>query len=315
MQRPLKPVRIVVPCSTSNLGPGFDCLGCAFRLYNEFIVRVLDGEGENEITFSGPEGEGLRPNPNNLFFRAAGQFYRRINKPMPRFSVHSIVNVPNARGLGSSSTAVVAGLMAANHFSRMNYPREQLLRLAIETEGHPDNATPAILGGLTAGLIAQNPFRIITNRWVPHNSYAFVFFLPTYTVSTKRARHLMPKEVLLTDAVANTSRMPLLIEALIMGKGEWLDALTEDHLVLPHRMKLYAHFGKMRQVAMKAGAHCVTVSGAGPTMLAICDRNKSSAVIKVWKKRLKELGMIGRVENLEVDTRGAVVMPLENEEG
>src|SRR5690606_4599206 len=125
-----EPIHVRVPCSTSNLGPGFDCIGCALQLYNEFHLSVSESARENSIRFKGSEGASLRPSPSNLLFHAASKLFQSVGAPTPVLCVEVDVNVPNARGLGSSSTAIVAGLVAANVLCGEPYDRNGIVRLA-----------------------------------------------------------------------------------------------------------------------------------------------------------------------------------------
>lgn len=305
---PAATLRLVVPCSTSNLGPGFDCLGCALQLYNEFDIAILpEAHAQNALSFSGPESAGLRPSPNNLFFFAAKRLYDRLGLKKPAMSVEARVNVPNARGLGSSATAIVAALLAANRLTGETLQRQDLVAIATEIEGHPDNVTPALLGGLTASLKGANG-RVISSRWLPHESVAFILLSPDYEVATKSARSALPAHVPHDDAVANLARVPLLIDALVNARFDDLALLMEDRLHEPFRLSLYPNFTELKQAGLRVGVSAVTLSGAGPTMLGIAPRESAESLADAWCRALHDMGMTGRARVLAVEPHGARIL-------
>lgn len=297
---------IRVPASTSNVGAGFDCLGLAFQLHNEFAVR-LAGAGEGSLRFAGPEAGGLRSRGRtNPFFRAAERLAAEAGIALPRMDVACTVNVPNARGLGSSSTATVAGLLAANHFAKGAVDADGLLRLASAIEGHPDNAAPALLGGLVHALVAADG-RVLRKRALPSPKLAFFILVPPWHVATAQARAVLPRAVPHRDAVANAARAGLLFDAIAEGSGTDLAVLTEDKLHEPYRMKLFPRFREFKRAALEAGAHCVTVSGAGPAMLAIVGASDAAAFGPKWQAAASAVDAACRVMRMEVDAEGATV--------
>jgi homoserine kinase len=301
--------RVSIPASTSNFGPGFDFLGCAFELRNEFAVEVApEDSAPNSIEFNGPQAAGLRPSPDNLFFGCARRVYDRIGEPMPPLKVLTHVEVPNARGLGSSATATVAGLVAANHLAGDPLSQDDILDLACDIEGHPDNVAPALLGGLIGGVMTESG-RVLYRRWMPHPAVGFVLVSPDYEVPTRQARAALPKQIPMADAIANASRLPLLVMALIDGDLSDLRELTRDRWHEPYRAHLFRSLDPMREAAFEAGAAAVTVSGAGPTMLAITHINKRQQVADAWRAALLTCGLGGTVRVLEVDREGAMILP------
>lgn len=289
-----------VPGSTANLGPGFDCLGLAMRIANRFHVRLAE---EDSIAFDGPEGAALRENPGNLFHESADFVFRRLGVDRPPIAVTCTARVPNARGLGSSSTAVVGGLAAGNVLAGEPFNRSALLDLAGEIEGHPDNVAPALLGGLTAAIMGSGN-RVIFARHIPHETVGFVALIPDYEVPTVEARRVLPQSVPLADAIANLSRLPLLVQAIVQGRFHSLRELTADRLHEPHRMGLYRKFDELRAAGFESGAAAVTLSGAGPTMLAIAPAESAADIVDGWTRAMEDLGVGGRVRPLEPDSAG-----------
>ncbi|MEQ8821541.1 MAG: homoserine kinase [Sumerlaeia bacterium] len=317
-------LHIRVPASTSNLGPGYDVLGCAFQLHNEFLVRLLEGEGDSEIAFTGPQAKGLTPSPDNVFFTSAARLFQFLGRPVPRLEVTAVCHVPNARGLGSSSTAVVAGLLAADaicggmledggqsFFAAAPVGVSGLLDLASQIEGHPDNVAPALLGGLTCAMMAPDG-HVVASRSRPHPALGFVVYSPDYEVRTEDARNALPKTIAHSDAVANLARLPLLIDALTRGDASELALLTIDRLHEPYRKPLYRQFEELKAVAREAGAAAACLSGAGPSMLAIGVVEDLPRVAQAWKKAAEDFGLGGEVRVLEVEYEGASVQSYES---
>ncbi|MCB2155516.1 homoserine kinase [bacterium] len=297
---------VTVPASTSNLGPGYDCLGCAFRLYNKFTFELGDHNAQHELSFDGPESQGLEPSQDNLILSSARTLYEAIDKSMPTLKVQVQVNVPHPRGLGSSSTAVVAGLVGANALAGAPLDRRELLNLAAKIEGHPDNVAPAMVGGLTAALM-DDFGDVVLGRWRPHKSVAFVILSPDYGVQTKEARAVLPDLIPHADAVANLARVPLLIEALQRGDLSHLSTLMRDKLHEPYRETLYPNFEELRSAALRAGASATCLSGAGPSMLAVTESTIAENVATAWSRALTDLGHTGRCRVLEPDYNGCQV--------
>lgn len=304
--------RVRVPASTSNIGPGFDCLGCGFKLYNTFEFQVGRApKDSHRIEFTGPERGNLKPLADNLVHAAARFLYEALGRDLPPLSVRADVHVPNARGLGSSATAIVAGLVAANVVAGSPMKRHALLEVACEFEGHPDNVTPSLLGGLTAAIITVSG-RVIVARHKPHERIGFVILSPDYEVPTKPARRVLPNQIRREDAIANCSRLPLLIEAIAKGRFQDLAILTEDRLHEPFRMPLYQRFDDLKAVALGAGAASVTLSGAGPSMLAIAPKKSCPNIATQWEAALGDFGLGGKARSLDPDFSGARVTVLES---
>jgi homoserine kinase len=302
--------QVSIPASTSNIGPGFDFLGCAFQLRNEFSVEVALEEGEsNSIIFNGPQSKGLNPSSDNLLFGCAERVFERIGEPMPPLRVRAHVEVPNARGLGSSATATVAGILAANFLAGEPLTRDELLEIACDIEGHPDNVAPALLGGMTGGVMTDSG-RVLIKRWMPHPSIGFVLVSPDYEVPTRLARAALPKEIPLADAIANATRIPLLVMALIEGDLSDLQELTRDRWHEPYRAHLFRSLVPLKEAAFAAGAASVTVSGAGPSLLAITEIGNTARVAEGWRAALSSCSLGGTVRVLEVDRDGAILQPL-----
>lgn len=305
-------LRIRVPASTSNLGPGFDCLGLAFRLYNTFCISILP-PGEYRFAADGPERIDLPSGSDNLFVQAAARFWQTVlptrrskRRPMPGFDVHATLRVPAVRGLGSSTTALLAGLLAANAVAGSPASTQTLLDIAGAMEGHPDNATPSLLGGLRAG--AMGPGNTIHHaRYRLHRSVGCVALIPDYPVPTERARRAIPASVPHRDAVFNLSRVPLIVDRLARGVLDDLGLLMEDRLHEPYRKSLMPGFDEVVRAGRRAGAAAVVLSGAGSAMLAFCRKPDCERVGAAMVRAMRRAGHGSRVLILEPDNRGAIV--------
>ena len=258
-------VKLRVPATTANLGPGFDCLGMALDIWNQFELRT------SEIPVLRVKGEGadsLSAGRDNLVYRAAERYFLEMGLAVPSLSITCRNQIPLARGLGSSSSAIVGGLLAASAVAEAKGQDLDLIwRLAVEMEGHPDNVTPALFGGCQVVvrdqetlLHAQVPF--------PEDLHA-VIFIPDTPMPTEKARSILPPQVSREDAVYNTGRVAMLVNALATGRLEYLKVATQDRLHQPFRQALMPATRFLFRSALDAGALGVFLSGAGPTVLAL----------------------------------------------
>lgn len=301
-------ILVRVPASTSNLGPGYDSLGCALRLYNQFRWTVVPKGQVGIVTFDGPEVGDLKANRDNLALRSAAVLLHAegySDEDISRLALEATIEVPTGRGLGSSSTAIVGGLLGANSLLKKPLPTEHLIELAIAIEGHPDNVVAAFLGGLVVNAVDTQP--ALYERFRVHSAWRFVLVVPSYRVPTAEARKVIPAQVPLADAVRNLSRTPLVLETLRRGPAASPRAaeLFQDWLHQPYRLPLYAHCAEYEKTAYRAGAAAFCISGAGPTMLALCADEKADAVQSALLRLQKKLEGTGTVLNLQQDLNGA----------
>ena len=307
-----KKVTVSVPSTTANLGPGFDCLGAALDLHNEFIFTRIDGEGDRfDLIMESTDGNHLRGGPENLVFRAAQKVWANANITPFALEARVKLAVPPARGLGSSATAIVAGLIGANAIMESPLSKEKLLELAIDIEGHPDNVVPSLLGGLclTARSASQR-WRIIRCDW--DSSIKAVVAIPAIRLSTSEARRVMPKNIPISDAVTNMGALTLLLNGLKTGNSELIKEGMFDKLHEPYRWKLIKGGLEVKQAALEAGALGCAISGAGPSILALCKSENgktiSQAMVKAWEKA----GVPSRAPFLNIQTEGSSYTPAIN---
>jgi homoserine kinase len=260
-------VHVKVPATTANLGPGFDTLGLALSLYDELAVTVREKPGAT-VTVVGV-GEGVVPlDDTNLVVRSIAHAFARYNVPMPGLDLVAHNVIPHGRGLGSSGAAIVSGIMAAKGLLEgvVEIDSDELLALATELEGHPDNVAPALFGGLTiAWMTAEGPQY---KKLMVHRGVSPLVVVPQTTMSTELARTLQPTSVPHSDAIFNVSRSALLIAALIQSP-ELLLVATEDRLHQGYRAAAMPETDALLQLLRINGLPAV-VSGAGPSILVLC---------------------------------------------
>ncbi len=306
-------VVVDVPATTANLGPGFDCLGAALDLNNRFAMRRIEGGGERfELIIEGTEGSHLRGGPENLVYRAAQRVWKAAGLEPVALEARVRLAVPPARGLGSSATAIVAGLMGANALVGEPLSKEKLLELAIDIEGHPDNVVPSLLGGLcmTAKAASQR-WRVVRCEWTP--SVKAVVAIPSIRLSTSEARRAMPKAIPVGDAVVNLGALTLLLQGLRTGNGDLISDGMHDRLHEPYRWRLIKGGDQVKQAAMDAGAWGCAISGAGPSVLALCEEDKGPAVSRALVKDWEAAGVASRAPVLNLQTSGSHWQPADDE--
>ncbi len=266
----MKQVTITVPATSANLGPGFDCLGLALALYNQFTFTPRpDGL---KINVSGAGSDQIPTDSSNLAAQAAHRLFEQASangadeaaklSSLP-FHIQINNNVPAMSGLGSSSTAVIGGLLGANAFLRQPYDRRQILQIAHEIEGHPDNVTPALCGG--AYLIVTDQDLIAQRLESP--ILQAVIVTPDYYFPTNEARQALPRHLPVADVIYNASRLGLFIQAFQAGDYPRLAAAMDDKLHQPYRLPLIPGAEEALAAARQAGA-AAALSGAGPSLIA-----------------------------------------------
>jgi len=300
-----KKIIVSVPSTTANLGPGFDCLGAALDLYNEFIFTRIEGGGDRfDLIMESTDGNHLRGGPENLVYRAAQKVWASTNISPFALEARVKLAVPPARGLGSSATAIVAGLIGANAIMDSPLTKEKLLELAIDIEGHPDNVVPSLLGGLclTARSASQR-WRIVRCDW--HNSIKAVVAIPAIRLSTSEARRVMPKNIPISDAVTNMGALTLLLNGLKTGNEELIMEGMFDKLHEPYRWKLIKGGLDVKQAALEAGALGCAISGAGPSILALCKNENGKAISQAMVKAWEKAGVASRAPFLNIQRSGS----------
>jgi homoserine kinase len=281
-------LHIRVPATSANLGPGFDCLGIALNVYLEVTATPSD---KNHFLYS---GQGHLPDTDtNLMhegFRAAYLSLRRQAPPIT-FSVNN--PIPLARGLGSSSAALVAGIALADALLGGQLGREGVFQLAAEMEEHPDNVAPAVYGGFTASVQRPNGSYLCERLELP--AWTFLFAVPTFELLTSEARRVLPESYSREDVIFNTSRTSLWTLAVALDKPELLRVASQDKIHEPYREKLVPGLAETRQQLLAAGAYGAFLSGAGPTVGVICNHETK----KICKDLLQRFVKDGQVLDVQ----------------
>lgn len=259
-------VSVKVPATTANLGPGFDTLGLALSLYDKLDVSVRAEPGISVQVLGIGAGE-IATNETNLVARAIAHTFARFDRPMPGLNLVAHNVIPHGRGLGSSGAAIVSGIMAARGLLTgvVEIDAHNLLALATELEGHPDNVAPALFGGLTIAWMTHKAPQY--KKLIVHRGVSPLVLVPQTVMSTKLARSLQPLSVPHEDAVFNLSRSALLIAALIQSP-ELLLAATEDKLHQSYRASAMPETDRLISV-LRANGFAAVVSGAGPSILVL----------------------------------------------
>lgn len=306
------PFLITVPATTANLGPGFDCLGVALTLYNQFEFTPMEASpGAVRIQVAGPEAARVKTDASNLAYQAFAYFYQHLGEAPPAVNIQIQLGIPLARGLGSSATAIVAGLLGANCLAGSPLEKTHILKLAIALEGHPDNVTPALLGGCCLVASGQETgeaagWEICDIPW--SRDIVPVVAIPDFELSTQTARQVLPHTCTHKDAVFNVAHLGLLLRGLETGRSGWLRAALQDRLHQPYRQALIPGYQAVQTAAVEAGAYGLVISGAGPTLLALVSPNYSAAVAATIKNTWAEQGISAQVQPLQVDSQGAIAL-------
>ncbi len=260
-------VKIKIPASTANLGSGFDCLGIALDLYNYIEIEEASG-----CFISDKNGGAIPKGEDNLIYAAAKKVFEHCGKPFKGLRIVEENNIPFARGLGSSSACIVGGVFGANKLLGEPLTKEELLNIASEIEGHPDNVSPALLGGFTVSVMDKNEVLFVKQE-LPEN-LVFAAFVPPFELKTADARAAMPQTVSVKDAVYNLSRSALTAASIARGKFENLRVSTEDRLHQPYRLPLIPGGEKIIANCLEHGALAAFISGAGSTVMGIFSGTK-----------------------------------------
>lgn len=254
-------VNIRVPATTANLGPGFDCLGCALNLYADFTFEKMP----SGLSISGCPRE--YQNEKNLVYTAFLEASKAWGVTLPGLRIQVDSPIPPSRGLGSSAAMIVAGVAAASHFSGLAHDKQELLQLAARIEGHPDNAAPAIYGGLCVSVTEEN--QVYAAQASVHEDIHFLALVPDFALATHAARAALPESISRQDGVYNAGHAALLMRALETGDFPLLAIAMQDRLHQPYRYPLIPGSREIAALARENAADGFCISGAGPTLLCL----------------------------------------------
>lgn len=289
-------MKIRVPATSANLGPGFDVLGLALNLYNEYefiksdCTKIIEDGKETSLE-------------DNLIYESFKEAFKKLNEKELSFAIKVKSNIPRSRGLGSSSSCIVGGVVGAYLALNRKLDREEILQIAAEIEGHPDNVAPAIYGNITVSVNEKG--KNITNVIEPKNDYRFLACIPDFLLSTSDARKVLPKSYSKEDAIFNISRTAFLISSLMLGDDENLKISLEDKIHQDYRGRLIPDFETVFGFLKNNTLGCY-LSGAGPTIMAIS--NRDGDLIKEFDEFSKNLSVRWKILELKLNTSGFEVL-------
>lgn len=263
-------IRVQVPATSANLGPGYDTMGLSFDLYNEFCFEQAKENNADE---------------SNLIFYSFQKLYEKAGEEMPCIEITSTAEVPMARGLGSSATCIIGGLLGANKMLQDRFGLDELLELATEIEGHPDNVAPALFGGLVISAVVEG--KVYYYRMKASEELRYYAVIPDFEVKTEDARSVVPKEISLSDGIYNVSRSNLMSRALERGDMDMLFAVTGDKFHEPYRKHLIHGMDVFINIAREHHGICL-LSGAGSTMLVIADGKNETILPALQQHGIQE---------------------------
>lgn len=302
-------VRVRVPATSANLGPGFDTFGIACTLYNETTLTLTHAPGL-EITARGEGSSHIPADERNIVWKSVQYLLRKANctDEFRGAKIHMSNRIPLSRGLGSSATAIVAGLKAANAILNNPFNRHELLRFATDIEGHPDNVAPAIYGGFTVNTMTDGDVSCFS--FLPRMFMRFVVMVPNFYLSTKAARQVLPANIPMKDAVFNIGRAAMMAAALARGVEKFLDHAFEDTLHQNYRAHLIPGMCDVFAAAKQAGAYGAALSGAGPCLIAFVPEHRrcTDDVAAAMREAFRTHDVEARPLFLRLDTKGACVV-------
>lgn len=309
-------VSVKVPASTANLGSGFDCLGMALPIYNIVTIEetVLPGTGVeiNIISETDDDNEfaieHIPTDENNIVYKAVELLYNSIGQAPAELKINIKSQIPIAKGLGSSASVIVGGLLAANELLGRPADEAALLSIATEVEGHPDNVTPAIVGGLV--LTSQQDDGSIVYRKLPWpEEWHLTVCVPDYELATEISRSVLPKEVPIKDATFNTCRMAMFVEALYSKDAELMKLALQDKLHQPYRQKLVPGLAEIiENLKHEENVIGTVLSGAGPSILVISQKNNLNRIKSIISETWADLNVKSDIRTLKVENLGAQIL-------
>lgn len=293
-------IKVRVPATSANMGPGFDSLGIAFKLYNEYEFSEI-GTG---LVFEGIPEEFC--NTKNIIYEAMMKCFEKGNYKIKGLKIKVIKqDVPISRGLGSSSSCIVAGLVGANSIMGDKFSKDELFNIGVEMEGHPDNVAPAMFGDMIVAVM-DNKIPLY-NKVHIKPGINFIGLIPDFRLSTKEAREVLPREVSLKQGVYNIGRAALMVSCFSNGNYGLLKYACEDMLHQNYRSKLINHYDEVYNKSYELGALGCFLSGAGPTIMTMIKDDNKDFLIGI-KNYLKNNNINWDVVELQVDNQGAVIL-------
>jgi len=307
-------VSVKVPATTANMGPGFDCFGMALSLYNKVTleelvypdkglqINIIPGEHDDETSII-----TIPTDKTNIVYKAAELLYNYVGQTPPDLKINIQVDIPIAKGLGSSASVIVGGILAANKLLGNPADEAALLSIANELEGHPDNITPAIVGGFCISSCEEDG-SIIYKKVEWPEEWKVAICVPDYELSTQISRSVLPEKYGIEDATFNLARTAMFMDAVHSKDSDLMRYALDDKLHQPYRSKLVPGFKEIKDVLKDNQSVLGTViSGAGPSIMVVYEKNSfdeiSNKINDVWES----LGVKAVTKKIGIDTQGAII--------
>ena len=313
-------VSVKVPATTANIGPGFDSLGMALPLYNTITIEetVLPGTGIEINVMADSDSidqislDNVPTDEDSIVYKAIELLYNSIGQTPSELKINIQSNIPVARGLGSSSSVIVGALIAANELLGRPADEVALLSIACEIEGHPDNITPAIVGGLVISS-QEDDGSVIYRKLDWPQDWKITVCVPDFELSTDIARSVLPEQVPMKDAVFNLKRMAMFVEAVNTKDSELMKLALQDKLHQPYRMKLVPGLDKiMDNLRHFDSVLGVVLSGAGSSILVISEKNDLDKIRNIVKDTWAEQNIKCNIKTVSVENKGATIISNED---
>lgn len=296
-------IKVRVPATSANLGPGFDTLGLALALY---VQVELDWSRDNIIEFTGAGAQQIAGRAeHNLVWQAVNRVREVTGNNSPlKLSIHN--DIPVGRGLGSSAAAIVAGLVSANQLLGEPLAEEEILALAVEMEGHPDNIVPALKGGLTTAMLYND--QVYYQKLHLPTEMTVVVLVPEFELSTEISRSVLPEKIDLQVTIGNLQRACFLLASLHNGDFSNIQKAMDDQIYQPLRKRFIPGFDQVLNAAYDNGALGAALSGAGPSIIAFCGIDEQERVAQAMQIAFQDAGVVSRAWHLQIDNMGAQVL-------
>ncbi len=309
-------ISVKVPATTANLGPGFDCLGMALPIYNTITIEetVLPGTGveinvlNDDSTNDDLLMEHIPMDENSIIYKAVELLYNSIGQTPSELKITVQSQIPIAKGLGSSASVIVGGLIAANEL--LGHPADEvaLLSIATEVEGHPDNVTPAIVGGLVLTSL-EDDGRVVYRKLEWPEEWSITVCVPDYELLTDISRSVLPKEVAREDAVFNAKRLAMFVQAVNTKDDELMRLALQDRLHQPYRMKLVPGLDSIiENLKHEENVLGCVLSGAGPSIVIISKKNDIEKIKTIVKNTWEAQNVKVNIMTLPIEKNGAQII-------
>ncbi len=291
--------KVIVPGTSANLGPGFDTLGIALNIYNEFVFEEI----QDGLEILGCEEK--YKNKDNLIYTSMLKTFEEIGYKKKGIKITINSEIPTSRGLGSSASCILAGVIGANQIASSPLSKEDIFKIATEIEGHPDNIAPALFGGLVTSIVEDD--EIHYNQIEIANGIKFIALVPDFSLSTEESRQVLPEKINYSDAVYNIGRVSLMISALSNGNFELLKYGLKDKMHQQYRGSLIPNYDLIMEKCESMSILGTYLSGAGPTIMVLTGEDESNFSVQI-EEFLSQFQDKWTIKKLSVDLVGAKIL-------